>query len=116
MMQPCCSWITNRDYAILFRTSPDDFKNNVLALADTARYFKLPTILTTSFEDVPKGPLLPELKELFPNTPYIARPGQINAWDNERFRKGNKGDGKEAADHCRHCNGSLCCLSGIIGT
>src|SRR5512144_2602295 len=25
--------------------SPDDFKNNVLALADAARYFKLPTIL-----------------------------------------------------------------------
>ena len=28
--------------------SPDDFKNNVLALADAAAYFKLPTILTTS--------------------------------------------------------------------
>jgi nicotinamidase-related amidase len=26
--------------------SPDDFKNNVLALADAAKYFKLPTILT----------------------------------------------------------------------
>jgi nicotinamidase-related amidase len=29
---------------------PDKFKNNVLALADLAKYFKLPTILTTSFE------------------------------------------------------------------
>ncbi len=28
---------------------PDKFKNNVLALADIARYFQLPTILTTSF-------------------------------------------------------------------
>ena len=28
---------------------PDQFKNNVLALADLAEYFKLPTILTTSF-------------------------------------------------------------------
>lgn len=27
---------------------PDKFKNNVLALADLAKYFKLPTILTTS--------------------------------------------------------------------
>lgn len=35
---------------------PDQFKNNVLALADTAAYFKLPTILTTSFEDGPNGP------------------------------------------------------------
>ena len=42
---------------------PDKFKNNVLALADLAAYFKLPTILTTSFEDGPNGPLVPELKE-----------------------------------------------------
>ena len=53
--------------------SPDDFKNNVLALEDAARYFRLPTILTTSFEDGPNGPLVPELKELFPEAPYIAR-------------------------------------------
>ena len=38
---------------------PDKFKNNVLALADLAKYFKLPTILTTSFEDGPNGPLVP---------------------------------------------------------
>jgi len=64
---------------------PDKFKNNVLALADIARYFQLPTILTTSFEEGPNGPLVPALKELFPDAPYIARPGQINAWDNENF-------------------------------
>jgi nicotinamidase-related amidase len=64
---------------------PDKFKNNVLALADLAKYFELPTILTTSFETGPNGPLVPELKELFPDAPYIARPGQINAWDNEDF-------------------------------
>ena len=29
---------------------PDKFKNNVLALGDLAKYFNLPTILTTSFE------------------------------------------------------------------
>ncbi len=32
---------------------PDKFKNNVLAVADIAQYFNLPTILTTSFEDGP---------------------------------------------------------------
>ena len=64
---------------------PDKFKNNVLALADLAAYFKLPTILTTSFEDGPNGPLVPELKEKLPNAPFILRPGQINAWDNEAF-------------------------------
>ena len=58
---------------------PDKFKNNVLALAEAAQYFNLPTILTTSFEQGPNGPLVPELKEMFPDAPYIARPGQINA-------------------------------------
>jgi nicotinamidase-related amidase len=56
---------------------PDRFKNNVLALADLAKYFKLPTILTTSFET------------------YVARPGQINAWDNEDFVKAIKATGKK---------------------
>lgn len=74
---------------------PDSFKNNVLALADIAKYFQLPTILTTSFEDGPNGPLVPELKTLFPDAPYIARPGQINAWDNEDFVKAVKATGKK---------------------
>ncbi|MCZ4279142.1 hydrolase [Kiloniella laminariae] len=74
---------------------PDKFKNNVLALADLAKYFELPTILTTSFEDGPNGPLLPELKARFPDAPFIARPGQINAWDNEDFIKAIKATGKK---------------------
>jgi nicotinamidase-related amidase len=65
--------------------SPSEFKNNVLALAACAQYFQLPTILTTSFEQGPNGPLVPELKTMFPDAPYIARPGHINAWDNEDF-------------------------------
>jgi len=65
--------------------SPDEFRNNILALADIATLYKLPTILTTSFEKGPNGPIMPELKKLLPDTPYIARPGQINAWDNEDF-------------------------------
>ncbi|SPA48310.1 isochorismate family cysteine hydrolase YcaC [Cupriavidus taiwanensis] len=74
---------------------PDKFKNNVLAMADLARYFKLPTILTTSFEDGPNGPLVPELKAMFPDAPFIPRPGQINAWDNEDFVKAVKATGKK---------------------
>ncbi len=74
---------------------PDKFKNNVLALADLAKYFNLPTILTTSFETGPNGPLVPELQEQFPDAPYIARPGQINAWDNEEFVAAVKATGKK---------------------
>ena len=75
--------------------TPSEFKNAVLALADTARYFKLPTILTTSFEEGPNGPIVPELKEMFPEAPFIARPGQINAWDNEDFVAAVKATGRK---------------------
>lgn len=77
-----------RDYNV------DEFKNNVMALADIARFFNLPTILTTSFEDGPNGPMVPELKAAFPDAPYIARPGQINAWDNDDFVQAVKATGK----------------------
>ncbi len=76
-------------------SEPSEFKNNVLAMAACGKYFKLPTILTTSFEDGPNGPLVPELKEMFPKAPYIARPGNINAWDNEDFVKAVKETGRK---------------------
>lgn len=75
--------------------SPNEFKNNVLALAESAKFFNLPTILTTSFEKGPNGPIVPEIKEFHPNAPYIARPGQINAWDNEDFVQAVKDTGRK---------------------
>jgi nicotinamidase-related amidase len=74
--------------------SPDEFRNNVLALADAAVLFGLPTVLTTSFDQGPNGPLWPELRERLPNAPLIARPGQINAWDNEDFVKAVRATGR----------------------
>ena len=52
-----------RDY------TPGEFRNGVLALADTAKFFKLPVVLTTSFEQGPNGPIIPELKDMFPDAP-----------------------------------------------
>lgn len=74
---------------------PDTFKNNVHALAATARHFNLPTVLTTSFEDGPNGAMFPELKAMFPQAPYIARPGEINAWDNQDFVAAVKKTGRK---------------------
>lgn len=73
----------------------DEFKNNVLALADVALLYQLPVIVTTSQEQGPNGPLLPELKEKFPKSPYIARPGEINAWDNPDFVDAVKATGRK---------------------
>ena len=75
--------------------SPGEFKNSVLALANVAKFFDLPTILTTSFEDGPNGPIVPELKQMFPDAPYLARPGQINAWDNDDFVKAVEQTGRK---------------------
>lgn len=75
--------------------SPDDFKNSVLALADIGKFFNLPTILTTSFDQGPNGPIVPELAEMFPHAPFIRRPGQINAWDNEDFVAAIKATGRK---------------------
>jgi nicotinamidase-related amidase len=47
-----------RDY------NPDTYYANVMGLAETAKLFNSPTILTTSREDGPNGPLLPELKNV----------------------------------------------------
>lgn len=32
---------------------------------------------------------------MFPDSPYIARPGQINAWDNEEFVAAVRATGKK---------------------
>lgn len=74
---------------------PIQFKNNVLATAACAKFFNLPTILTTSLEGGPNGPLLPEIKKMFPDAPLIPRPGQINAFDNEEFAAAVKKTGKQ---------------------
>lgn len=78
-----------RDY------TPEEFKNNVCALAAIGKLYNLPTILTTSFESGPNGPILPEIKALLPNAPFIARPGEINAWDNPDFVQAVKATGRK---------------------
>ncbi len=78
-----------RDYG------PEEFRNNVLAMAAIAKAYNLPTVLTTSFEKGPNGPMLPEIKAMLPKAPFIARPGEINAWDNKDFVDAVKATGKK---------------------
>jgi nicotinamidase-related amidase len=73
----------------------DEFRTNVLALVDLAKFFKAPAILTTSFDSGPNGPILPELVEAFPDAPLVRRPGEINAMDNPDFARLVKESGKK---------------------
>ncbi len=55
---------------------------NVTALAKASRLTKIPTFTTASVPDGPNGPLIPEIHQCNPEAVYIARTGQVNAWDN----------------------------------
>lgn len=64
-------------------------KQNLLALAKTAKILNIPVILTSSQEENVQGALLPELKELLPEAfeRRIKRAGLVNAWNDPNFRQ-----------------------------
>ncbi|WP_371358970.1 isochorismatase family protein, partial [Salmonella sp. E393-2] len=43
----------------------------------------------------PNGPLIPEIHEAAPHAQYVARKGEINAWDNPEFVAAVKATGKK---------------------
>jgi nicotinamidase-related amidase len=43
----------------------------------------------------PNGPLLQEILDMYPDAPLIKRNGEVNAWDNEDFRKAVEATGKK---------------------
>ncbi|KAJ7890674.1 Isochorismatase-like protein [Mycena olivaceomarginata] len=80
---------------------PEEYRNNILAHAAIGKVFNLPTILTTSGEVGPNGPLPKEIIAMHPNAPLIKRQGrntvncEVNAWDNADFRAAVKATGKK---------------------
>ena len=67
-----------------------DLRRNVTALAKVATLLKIPVITTASVPDGPNGPLIEEIHEIAPHAQYVAREGQINAWDMPAFVKAIK--------------------------
>jgi nicotinamidase-related amidase len=65
--------------------SPAEFRNNVIGLAKLGKVFNLPTVLTTSLDQGPNGPFIPEVVNMFHDAPLIHRPGIISAWDDPDF-------------------------------
>ncbi len=62
-----------------------EYKNLVVGLAKLAKIHGIPSVITTSAEDGPNGPKLPEVVSLLPDAPFIRRNGQINAWEDPAF-------------------------------
>jgi isochorismate hydrolase len=54
-----------------------------------------PALVLTDFAcPGPNGPLPHEILEMYPDAPLIKRQGEVDAWDNEDFRKAIKATGK----------------------
>lgn len=83
----------------LFQTIGDmpmpALRNHAAALAKMATLCKLPVITTASVPQGPNGPLIPEIHQNAPHAKYVARKGEINAWDNPDFVAAVKATGKK---------------------
>ncbi|MDD4955362.1 MAG: isochorismatase family protein [Candidatus Omnitrophica bacterium] len=64
-----------------------ELRNHVIALAKVATMLKIPVITTASVPEGPNGPVIPEIAQFAPHAKYVARQGQINAWDVPAFVK-----------------------------
>jgi nicotinamidase-related amidase len=73
---------------------PNEFRNNVIAHAALGRLFNIPVILTSSSDQGPNGPLLKEIRDMYPDAPFIRRQGEVNAWDNPDFAAAVRGTGR----------------------
>jgi nicotinamidase-related amidase len=60
-------------------------KNNVVALAKSAKVFGIPTIITTVETDSFSGHTYPELLAVFPEVPLLERTS-MNSWDDQKVR------------------------------
>lgn len=83
----------------LFQTVGDmpmtELRTRAAALAKMATLSKLPVITTASVPQGPNGPLIPEIHKNAPHATYVARKGEINAWDNPDFVAAVKATGRK---------------------
>jgi nicotinamidase-related amidase len=63
----------------------DDLRRNTVVLAKIAELARVPIITTASEPNGPNGPLMPELADAAPSARYVARKGEVSAWDNADF-------------------------------
>ena len=83
----------------LFQTVKDipirDLRANTVALAKIAQLGKAPIIYTASEPGGSNGPIMEELAAAMPNATYVARKGEVSAWDNADFVKAVEATGRK---------------------
>lgn len=83
----------------LFQTVNDmpmpKLRAHAAALARMATLGKMPVITTASVPQGPNGPMIPEIHANAQHAKYVARKGEINAWDNPDFVAAVKATGRK---------------------
>jgi len=83
----------------LFQTIKDvplrDLRAATVVLAKIAMMAKAPIIYTASEPNGSNGPLMSELTKFAPDMKYVARKGEVSAWDNEDFVQTVKATGRK---------------------
>jgi nicotinamidase-related amidase len=83
----------------LFQTIGDmpmpTLRSHAAALAKMAALSKMPVITTASVPQGPNGPPIPEIYENAPHAKYVARKGEISAWDHPEFVAAVKATGRK---------------------
>jgi nicotinamidase-related amidase len=69
-------------------------KNNVVALAKSAKVFNIPTIITTVETESFSGHTYPELLDVFPGQKILER-SSMNSWDDQKVRDALKANGRK---------------------
>ena len=83
----------------LFQTVKDipvrDLRANTVVLAKIAGQAKMPIIYTASEPRGSNGPIMDELAAAAPGAKYVARKGEVSAWDNADFVKAVEATGRK---------------------
>ena len=69
-------------------------KNNVVALAKSAKVFNIPTTITTVETDGFSGPTYPELRAVFPQNRVLERTS-MSSWDDQNVRDALAANGRK---------------------
>ena len=72
-----------------------ELRANTVVLAKIAELAKTPIITTASEPNGPNGPLMEELAQAAPSAKYVARKGEVSAWDNADFVKAVEATGRK---------------------
>jgi nicotinamidase-related amidase len=72
-----------------------DLRTHAVTLAKIATLAKIPVITSASVPQGPNGPLIPEIHKYARHAKYVARRGEINAWDNPDFVAAVKETGRK---------------------